>query len=94
MFFSIAPQTIPMPDGSTLVFAVDPVDSSLVTVTAAGHVHTFKRNGALLSSTPIPDPTPMPLPPVPPIPMEQPAPLAGYASVDDDAVRVDDKPAA
>ncbi len=80
MFFSIAPQTVTLPDGTALSFAVDPVDSSLVSLVTPTHKLTFKRNGALLSSDPIPDPTPLPEPPLP---------YADSPSVDADAVRAD-----
>lgn len=75
MFFSIAPQSVTIPGGPTLTFTVDATDSSLCTITAGAHVITFKRNGDLIS--------------VVETPSAEPAPLAGYKSVNDDAVRTE-----
>ncbi len=54
MYFSIAPQTLTLPDGTCLSFAVDATDSSLVTLTVANDagsvVSTFKRNGEIIGT--------------------------------------------
>lgn len=86
MSFSIAPQSVTLPGGGpTLVFASGDPDTSKVTLTVAGrnadgndgtHVFTFNRNGAL-QGDPVFTPT------------VAPHPLAGFKSVDDDAVRTD-----
>lgn len=74
MQFSIEEQTVPLPGGGALVFAVDPVDSSICTLATNGHTLTFKRNGALLSV-------------VEDKPADAPAPLSEFKSVDDEPVR-------
>lgn len=87
-YFSIAaPQTVVLPDGTQLHFRINPADSSLVEIHLAGehngetgtHIVTFKRNGGQTGKLEF-------------VPVEAPKsnpaqPLAGYKSVNDDAVR-------
>ncbi len=91
MYFSIAaPQQVILPDGRVLSFRVNGQDSSLCEIhvieeeaggVAGTHILTFKRNGGPQDTAFAATPQIEPAPPV--------APLEGYKSVDDDAVRTD-----
>lgn len=77
--FSIsAPQNVTLPSGRVISFRVNAQDTSLVEMhipdTDGTHILTFKRNGGAQDQTFVGRP-------------ETPKPLAGYKSVDDDAVR-------
>ncbi len=97
-YFSIAaPQTVPIytadKDGETpaivLDFRINAANSALVEIHVKGlpcsddgetegtNVLTFNRNGGFVSAQFVPKP----------VAPDEPAPLAGYKSVDDDAVR-------
>ncbi len=94
MYFSIAaPQQVTLPDGTVLSFRVNAQDSSLCEIHVLGvdgndaagtHILSFKRNGSPADTTFVATPKA----PGPPQPKEV-APLAGFKSVDDDAVRTD-----
>ena len=98
MYFSIsAPQNVTLPDGTTLSFRVNPVDSSLCEIHMVGvdgsdvagtHILTFGRNGGPKDTAFVANPKPVEpvvAAPIPPVPKP-----ASYPSVDKDAVRADD----